>query len=772
MKHTATILLAAAALAIPGPRPAQAGEESATELRVRLSPPILNQAHRRALGLVAGDFNNDGRMDLAVASNDESILRLFLNEADPEADFPFRREDITLDRRVRSVLATDVNGNGRTDLVLAGQPASLVVFYQTEDGRLQQGPDLDIEAGLLVEGDLTGNGEADLLIVEGRKFSLLERTDGELRLEPRDLFFTTEDLTGPPVLLDITGNGLLDIVYSPAADRESVVIREQQQPGRFPVEFRVRTGLLRDLKAFRAGEGQDMLAAVHGRTYDLLLLRLAEAVEADTGRLALSTPRLIGFDPQTRDDNSFFAAADLNGNGRLDLVVATPSRPSMRLLLQTEEGSFQPRETPTLQDIQQILPWPSPDGGPDSLLLLSLDEQTVGVTRLDGSDLAFPRATRLAGEPLRIARARVAGHDGPALVAIEKADADGNVVRAYPGFSPGKALPEPVLLHDLSTDDATKNARVRGMRSLDLNRNGLDDLVVFFEFADPLVLLQDEEGSFAPTRAQGLFAGLLEGASEPLLSSTRLSPDGDTDALVVKPNFVRSFHLDEEGGVVVTQQFNATGARPRLRAAVAASISGGDEPEVAVLDASANTIAIHGRRDGAYAILRTVALGDAGFRSLKAIDLDGDGRDDLVALGPDRVAIVYSRVLNGGLDTIESRSSTEEQGGYGAVHALQLVDAPRPQIAAIEMQGNRLEFFDPVGEGGAMGLAKFFAFRVFDIESMMRRRLNIDRAPEPREMLVADLTGDGRNDLAVLVHDKVIVYRQVDFVEDEPVAAE
>jgi hypothetical protein len=32
--------------------------------------------------------------------------------------------------------------------------------------------------------------------------------------------------------------------------------------------------------------------------------------------------------------------------------------------------------------------------------------------------------------------------------------------------------------------------------------------------------------------------------------------------------------------------------------------------------------------------------------------------------------------------------------------------------------------------------------------------------PEPRECAVADVTGDGKNDLIVLVHDRILVYPQ------------
>ena len=747
------LLLLATALALP--LGGHAEEPKATpEPALKLSAPVLNHAHRRALGLVAADLNNDGKQDLAVVSNDESVLSLFLNSGDREADSPFEKQDVTLDRRVTSMIATDVNGDGRADLLLAGQPPSLAVYFQNEEGRLQKGPDNDVEAQFLVLGDLDGDGHDDVLVTNGREFQVLRRSGDALDLEPAMTFFSTGEPTKAPQLLDLDGDGRLDIAFTPSDDASSVVVRLQDSKGAFPAEFRVRTGQLRDIAAMPNGDDGSLLAAVHGQTRDLLLLQLADAVEPPAGRLALSAPRLIGFDPESRDENTSMTVADVNGDGRHDLLITTPSRASLRLLLQTEDGSFVPRETPSFQDLRQVLAWPAGDGEPQQLLFLSGDEKTIGVAGIDpasGTDLSFPRPLPLAQQPTRVALARVAGQDKPALVAAETGPDKELRLRLYPAFTPDGAG-EPTEVLDL----AAHGKNVTGLSAIDMDRDGLDDLVVFHEFSDPLVLMQREGGAFERLDTTGLLGGILKGASERLLSSASLAPGASPEVLVVKENFVRAFHLGEGGELLVSEQFNATGARPRLRAVAVADMTEGDAYEVAVLDGSSNSVTVHGVRDGAYTSLRTVQLEEAAYRGLAAMDLDGDGRDDLVALAPDRVAIVYSRVLNGGLETIESVQSEIDDGGYGAVYPLALGEQGEVLLGVVEMESNQLEFHGR--ERGA--LARVFGFRVFDIESMMRRRQNLDRPAEPREALARDLDGDGAADLAILVHDKVIVYFQ------------
>ncbi|MCK4374233.1 MAG: hypothetical protein KAX19_02855, partial [Candidatus Brocadiae bacterium] len=70
-----------------------------------------------------------------------------------------------------------------------------------------------------------------------------------------------------------------------------------------------------------------------------------------------------------------------------------------------------------------------------------------------------------------------------------------------------------------------------------------------------------------------------------------------------------------------------------------------------------------------------------------------------------------------------------------------------------EAKKHQLEIFyrDPDGEWKT-GMR----FEVFEARTFDRRQ----GQPEPREVVAAELTGDGLTDIAIIVHDRVIVYPQ------------
>lgn len=80
----------------------------------------------------------------------------------------------------------------------------------------------------------------------------------------------------------------------------------------------------------------------------------------------------------------------------------------------------------------------------------------------------------------------------------------------------------------------------------------------------------------------------------------------------------------------------------------------------------------------------------------------------------------------------------------------------RPDIAAIDSRSHYIEVLNFTPK---KGLRHAMQFKVFEAKSFTADR-SARGGSEPREALIADVTGDGRSDLILLAHDRVLLYPQ------------
>ena len=182
--------------------------------------------------LRAADLDGDGLQDLIVVNNARSKINLLFNQAgktnrlertsrrklelnELPPDARFRIDSIASEKRISSLVVTDLNGDGRPDIAYFGEPKELVVQYNQGTNGWSTPKRWPLEDGLLdanalVHGDLNGDKRTDLLLLaEGHSYALLQGTNQALG-EPEKIPYSGTVKSAQ--ILDIDGDGREDLL--------------------------------------------------------------------------------------------------------------------------------------------------------------------------------------------------------------------------------------------------------------------------------------------------------------------------------------------------------------------------------------------------------------------------------------------------------------------------------------------------------------------------------------------------------------------------------
>jgi len=748
------------------------------------------------------DFNGDGRNDIAVANNRKAKIELLIQKetigpgetevaVDPEdvdinaivSPTRFDKQAVAVSQKVYSFVCGDLNSDGMMDLAFYGEPKGLYVILQkvseAEAGKVRRlnwrtRKKIKIDDGLvtsdvLVCADLNNDG-ADDLALAGRNavYLVLQKGDGSLA-EP--VKYPTTALTRFVEVGDLNGDSTNDLILITNDGEKPVHVRFGLESGalgpqeRFFIENPF-AGQVYDLD----GTDGDEILTVDSRSGRLICYEYTCEKEADADWPILFYPLASGEGSDKRD----LAVGDFDGDGLADIVISDPGAAELIFYKQAAGlGLSEPVRFPAFADIESLSAAEIDGDGRTEIVVLSVKEKVIGRADFEEDRLSFPKPVEIVGEPLAMDIADV-DHDGSIdCIYVSKDAADVRALRVI--YNLGEADEVEERLASAGEDDAAGPAlelkelasNPDGLRVLDVDQDGLEDVLIFVKYELPTLVRQTERRKFELVDSPGARVSLIKDASLRSIAVADIDEQAGEELLLAQKNFARSLVFAGGESWSIVDQYNARGRENKIWAVAAFDIDGedpGSRPSILLLDGAKGQLQVlQAGEDKTYRFERELNVGRwNAAKHLKMLfgPLTGTEVKSILLFDSDKFALITPPVGSDVRRQLEQKFSYEtkiKDGVYGNLQGGDINSDGRADIIMVEYKRNHIEILALDSE---MKPVPAMRFKIFEQKGHRGSKKRSKSSVEPRELKVDDVTGDGKDDLVTVIHDRIIIYPQ------------
>ncbi len=719
----------------------------------------------------SADFNADGLPDIALINQDRARVEILLQGkagvklGQPEARGKnetwnpilelsrFEKQPLVVGSSMYSLAVGDWNDDGRTDLAYTTDDGKLVLrmhgkemadWTQKKEFALDSVSD---DSDSLLAADLNGDKRLDLIVLtETRLMIYLQAGKGEWQ----DPLVHAVTAKGSSALraADLNGDGRIDL-FRTAADAKSVLVRLQTATGGFGEEWAIEIAQGQSwVQPLRLAQGAG-LTWLQEHTGLVEVARLAQAAAAENESLAASVRHAI---PPTEAKTGASCYGDITGDGIGDVVIAEAKAARVWVFVGRKDATFEEgREYPSLSGAEVLVAADVDGDKSPELILLSPAEKTVAKAKWAGSRLTYPEIVYQSEDPLvGLAIGKYA--DGKSTAIVTVADK-----KSKPQLVSLRWSPAEKKYLGTQTELPAPPAKISGLSLLDADNDGLGDIALFSNSAPMQVLLSRADAKAPLKKVEGLPDSLTTKLSPAALSQSDLDGDGKLEIIIARDQFARVISVAADAKAKVIDQFNAPGNGAQLTGAITLGNKDPKQRRVLLVDSSQHKL--HDMRlapDGVFRPHSSKSLGSASLDDARW--LGTEGAQKLLLLGRQGFEVFPLRGPTMSLQRLAT--FTTELKDTSPVDLLigRFSNSSADDIVLMDTKQSRVAEFFQSESAEAKSWRSYLYFQIFQADPHYRGKAGLDA--EPHDYAVLDITGDGKSDLCLLVHDRLLLYTQ------------
>ncbi len=732
------------------------------------------------------DMNQDGLNDLILVNNRKARIDILLQKKDfdknnivfepmdddvndlfgKENHWRFKRVEVPLDFSVSSLQIDDLDRDGKNDLVYY-TPEGLFLQYQDKSqnntGQIkfpawQNKIKIDISDGLRFQnaialGDLNHDKKIDIALLVTDGVEILYQNKKKSYDKP--VKHITQQSTNRAIYIrDVNNDQLNDMVYM-TKDKEYPVL----------VQFQNKFNKLGPIERFKL----PFERSVFIKTFEPANKNMFVSLARQTGRVTISEISsgeeqaeypvyVYPFAPTSSASNRDIIAIDLDNDDLLDVVATDPGRAEFILYRSNvETGLGIPQRYPGFKMMNKLSGGAIGKKKRPAIIALSVTEKLIGLTYLDKDRLSYPEIIDIKGDPQSFV--------------LDDIDKDSNLDLIYISKMNEKDTTEYSLhiIHQLATKKEKRTVSMvlsdieeqpKEMIIADINQDGNKDILIHKAYGPLMLIKQSDDNTLEVEDRKNNNSGLVSGIYEDSMTVEPLLPKGEEALLLTQKNFARSLRYDDVKGWMVVDQYQASKPNSQLKVATTGQFSQGKDLQIFTYDSAQSKLSVLSLQDDqTYAPDYDIDVGNITTKKIVNGHFNSKKNKDLLICGRNKLIMIPHKKDGLTLNKIVSYETLDSKAKFAAYDVGDINNDKLADIVLGDYQRNYIEIltFDESGQ-----IVFAYKFKLFEQPQSGQGNSGSQQSVEPRAITIGDVTGDGLDDLVVVVHDRIIIYPQDD----------